>query len=322
MRRLLFLAALLAVTSTASGVVIRHDVDDSSYRVPPCVFPALVDMPGEAHGVLVAPSWIVTAAHTITGPVAEVTLGGVPRAVERLIVHSGYKSLPESLIREALASGDASKAMEFQASNKDIALIKLAQPVADVAPAIVYQGKDELGKLVKLLGRGATGDGADGENPHSSRRAELRRAFNTVSIADAGWLGYVFDADSSSHGLEGIGGSGDSGGPVLIEVNGQWQLAGLAAWKLVEGDAASFRAGIYGQTSYNVRLSSYAEWIAATISYNQSKPKPHEGMAASSQAHKNERGVVCQLAACASEDVADLGRLNSSATPRGEFSGY
>ena len=265
MRRTL-LVVLLLVTSTASAIVIRHDVDDSNYHVPACEFPALADMPGEAHGVLIAPTWIVTAAHTITGSVKEVTLNGVRRKVERLIVHPGYKNLPESLIRQALESGDASKAMEFQTSNKDIALVELVEPVTDVAPAILYQGKDELGKLVKLMGKGATGNGANGENPQSPHRTDLRRAFNIITSADGRWLGYVFDTDASAHGLEGMGGSGDSGGPVLIEVNGQWQLAGLAAWKLVEGNTAAFRPGIYGQTSYNVRLSSYTEWIEAVMS--------------------------------------------------------
>ena len=265
MRRTL-LVVLLVFISSASAIVIRHYVDDSNYHVPACEFPALADMPSEAHGVLIAPTWIVTAAHTITGTVEEVTLNGIRRKVEGVVVHPGYRNLPESLIRQALESGDASKAMEFQTSNKDIALVKLVEPVTDVAPAILYQGKDELGKLVKLMGKGATGNGANGENPDSPHRTDLRRAFNKITSADGRWLGYVFDTNAAAHDLEGMGGSGDSGGPVLIEVNGQWQLAGLAAWKLVEGNAAAFRPGIYGQTSYNIRLSSYTEWIEAVMS--------------------------------------------------------
>src|SRR3546814_1308944 len=62
MTRYLFLA-LLAISSTASAVVIRGDVDDAEYRIPAAAFPALADMPGEGHGVLIAPQWVVTAAH-------------------------------------------------------------------------------------------------------------------------------------------------------------------------------------------------------------------------------------------------------------------
>src|SRR3546814_5663470 len=46
MTRYLFLA-LLAISSTASAVVIRGDVDDAEYRIPAAAFPALADMPGE-----------------------------------------------------------------------------------------------------------------------------------------------------------------------------------------------------------------------------------------------------------------------------------
>ena len=265
MLRLLSLL-LLAVSSTASAVVIRHDVDDSKYRVPESEFPALVDMPGEGHGVLIAPRWIVTVAHTVPGgSIQEIALNGMPRRVERVFIHPGYRKLPESLIAQALESGDASKAMKFQASSKDIALVKLVEPVTDVAPAILYQGNNELGKLVKLMGKGATGNGADGEDPHSSHRTTLRRAFNSITSADGSWLGYVFDTAPSALALEGMGGGGDSGGPLLIKVNDQWQLAGLAAWKLVQGNAATFRPGIYSQTSYNVRLSGYAEWMETVM---------------------------------------------------------
>lgn len=54
---------LLAMSSAAGAVVTRADVDDAKYRVPASVFPALVDLPGEGHGVLIAPQWVVTAAH-------------------------------------------------------------------------------------------------------------------------------------------------------------------------------------------------------------------------------------------------------------------
>lgn len=287
----LFALLLLCISSTASAIVIRHDVDDSKYQVAASELSALVDMPGEGHGVLIAPQWIVTAAHTIPGgSVDEVTLNGVSRKVERLIVHPGYKkNPPEALIKQALESGDASRVMEFLAASDDIALVKLAAPVTDVTPAGLYHGNDELGKLVKLVGKGGTGNGIDGQGPHSPHRTVLRRAFNTITDADGRWLGYVFDAGTSAHVLEGITGDGDSGGPVLIEVNGQWRLAGLASWKSVQGNAAAFRGGLYGQTTYSVRLSSYVEWIETEMfSERQDKgnapvgatePKPLRGSA-------------------------------------------
>ncbi|GAB3387856.1 hypothetical protein GCM10027432_23590 [Lysobacter fragariae] len=221
-------------------------------------------MPGEAHGVLIAPQWVVTAAHTTLGHPEEIILNGLPRKVERLIVHPGYEKLPDELIAQAIKSGDASRAMAFQASNDDIALVKLSAPIADVTPATLYRRNNELGKTVKLIGKGATGDGATGQA--GPNRTVLRRAYSKIIRTDGHWLVSQFNAGLTAHALEGMSGSGDSGGPVLIKVKGQWQLAGLAAWKYVDGNAATFRMGVYDQSTYNVRISSYARWIENVMS--------------------------------------------------------
>ena len=87
MTRLLLLALFLT-SSTASAVVIRDDVDDSKYRIPASEFPALVDMPGEGHGVLIAPQWVVTVAHAVTwqSEIKQIVINGIPRDVEGLLV--------------------------------------------------------------------------------------------------------------------------------------------------------------------------------------------------------------------------------------------
>ena len=61
----LLLLLLLVVASSAGAVVIRHDVEDSQYRVAATAFLALADVPMEGHGVLIAPQWVVTAAHAV-----------------------------------------------------------------------------------------------------------------------------------------------------------------------------------------------------------------------------------------------------------------
>lgn len=263
-KRILFLFALTA-SVTASAVVTRHDVDDAKYRVAPAEFAALADMPNEGHGVLIAAQWVITAAHTISHRQAEVAIAGLARKIERIIIHPGYKTLPSALIAQAMQSGDATKAMEFQAANDDIALIKLAAPVTDVEPALIYQAKDELGMRIKIIGKGATGNGIDGQVPHGGNRTSLRRAFNTITHADNRWLAYVFNAPATALPLEGMSGNGDSGGPVLIEKNGRWMVAGLAAWKYVQGDPKQFRPATYGQIGYNVRLSHYVDWIESVM---------------------------------------------------------
>ncbi|UNK42543.1 trypsin-like serine protease [Luteimonas sp. S4-F44] len=274
MIRRLACAALLAACATASAIVVRDDVDDGQYRVPDSELPALVDMPGEGHGVLIAPNWVVTAAHTLPmqGRLESVVLGGRSREVADVVVHPGYRTLPQSLIDQAMASGEAMLIVVFLAGSDDIALIRLKQPVEDIVPVGLYHGSDEAGHVVKLLGKGATGTGATGHDPRGPNRTALRRAFNRVTSAHERWLCYVFDAPPAAIALEGALGNGDSGGPLLIETDGQWQLAGLGAWKVVAGDVRTARPGRYGQTTCNVRLSHYADWIEDVMSGQASVP--------------------------------------------------
>jgi secreted trypsin-like serine protease len=280
MRRLL-LVALLAISFTASAVIIRGDVNDAKYRVPTSAFPALVDMPGEGQGVLIAPQWVVTAAHAapmqMQGIEEEVSIGGVARRVERVITYPGYKKLPNKLIKEALASGDLSKAHAFLAASNDIALIELASPVTDVTPVPIYRGNKEVGMTVELVGKGATGNGTVGQDPHSSHRTVLRRAFNVIVGADARYVWYRFDPPPSALPLEGVTGSGDSGGPLLIGDGNSKQLVGLASWsKYPPGHpflskwapGRPFVEGLYGEITYGVRISSYVQWIRSVISAN------------------------------------------------------
>lgn len=270
---------LLAVSTAVGAVVIREDVDDAKYRAPASAFPALVDMPGEGHGVLIAPQWVVTAAHAapmqMEGMDDDVSIGGVARKVKRVITYPGYKKLPEQLVTEALASGDLSKVSAFLASLNDIALIELVSPVTDVTPVSLYRGNKELGMTVELMGKGATGNGRKGQDSGSAHRTVLRHAFNVIVGDDARYVWYRFDPPLSAVPLEGITGSGDSGGPSLVGNGSSRQLVGLASWgKYPTGHpfwkewapGRPFVEGLYGEIVYAVRISSYIQWIDGVIS--------------------------------------------------------
>jgi Trypsin len=255
---------LLGTHGPAAAVVIRHDMPDAAYLVDAGEFPALVDMPGSGHGVLIAPQWVVTAAHTIQGQLKTVELAGVPRAVDRVVIHPGARGLPADLVHRALSTGDGAEAMAFLAETDDIALIRLSHPVQDVRPAPVHDGRPEVGKTARLYGKGATGTGLTGVAPGSPERGSLRRAENRIESAEGRWIVYSFTRGPKAKRLEGMGGNGDSGSPVLVHRNGRWAVAGLASWKGGEVDVRG-PSSLYGQTSQNVRLAHYAPWIAEVL---------------------------------------------------------
>lgn len=270
------LCLLLAAASfSAEAIVIRDDVDDSKYRAAPSILPALADLSGEGHGVLIAPQWIVTAAHAVAwqSEPKDVVIDGKARKIERIVIHPGYKKLPQELIDRAIGKGDATLITDFLATSDDIALLKLASPITDIAPVALYRGKHELGKTVEILGKGATGTGALGHDLQAPHRTELRHAFNRITRVDERWVCYAFDKPPAALPLEGMSGNGDSGGPVLLQNENQ-PLAGLASWKILHGNPATVRPGVYGQSGCNVRVSHYVPWIERTMSADNEAAAP------------------------------------------------
>jgi hypothetical protein len=250
--------------AASDAVVIRDDFPDQQYRMPASDFPALADLPGEGHGVLIAPRWMVTAAHAVSPALDCVEVGGAPRAVRRVVIHPGYRQAPQAMVDAALKSGDWTTFFEFMAGTDDLALIELAEPVQDIAPAPIYSGP-ALGEVVRIMGRGATGTGARGHALDAPRRTELRQGYNRIDVDDGRWIAYTFDAPPDALPLEASIGGGDSGGPMLIAVGDAWQLAGIAAWKRAVVEGTKLRPGKYGEASIGVRLQHYAEWIDRTV---------------------------------------------------------
>ena len=244
------------------AIVIRHDVPDSDYRVSATAFPALAYLPGEGHGVLIARDWVVTAAHAATWrPIHELTINGARCGVEKVIIHPGYRKPPKEMRSE-----DAAALMAFLAGADDIALIKLQDAISAVTPISVYKGSDENGKVVEIVGAGSTGNGLVGEYPGSPHRGELRRGETRVTGADERWLELRFEAAAHALPHEAMPADGDSGAPVLINVQGTRQLVGLVSHKFASGQLAKFRCCFYGQITYQVRISRYTKWIDTVMS--------------------------------------------------------
>jgi hypothetical protein len=229
----------------AQAIIIRDDVPDSEYVVADADYPAVVTLfpPDDCAGTLIHASYLLTVAHCAVDLSNGDTLdvNAVSHAIADITLHPMWQD------------GD----------NDDIAVVRFEDPVVGVDPVPIYRGSDELGAEVMLLGRGTTATGLEGE-PGGSSDGQLRRATNVVSSVDEHLLEVVFErpGEAGVTDLEGVGASGDSGGPVLLEVDGTLYLAGLNAF----GDAPDGTAiGQYGSWDYQTRVSRHADWIDGVL---------------------------------------------------------
>lgn len=264
MKRIILFTILASLALPCFSIVTKHDVNKDKYLAKS--FPEfLIDMPGEGHGVLIKPNWIVTVAHLIfsdyTGK--EIVIHGKKFTIEKVIIHHNAKKPNRSLFE-----GDAKPLMDFMKTTSDVALIKLTEDVSHVQPIALYSDSDELGKEIVAYGRGSTGDGKQGSIFETKRQKVLRTMTNRVDLVEVNWISITLDDNKNALELEGIDGSGDSGGPLIIEKNGKQYLAGLFSWDYVEGDLKSFKHGLYGGKSYQVRISNYINWLNETIKSN------------------------------------------------------
>jgi hypothetical protein len=236
-----------------NAIVIRHDVTDEKYLAKQIDFPPLATFYIDgAHGTLIKPNWVLTAAHATfcvqTG--SFVRLAGKTRKVSNVYVNPDYTP----------------------GKSHDIALIKLQDEVTDVNPAAVYSKSDELGKNIWFIGIGGTGNGFKGQTiDNAENKGILRRAQNTIVVAQGPLIKFKFDQGANALPLEGVSGGGDSGGPAYIMSDNGYQLLGISSRP--EGNFENI--GEYGITEVYTRVSYFREWISQVI---EASPEGREKM--------------------------------------------
>lgn len=237
---LIALALAYIFVSSAQAIIIRHDRDDSKYVALGARYPAVCFIGRDGEGTLIAPRWVLTAAHVVDHlpkDARRVRFDTVDYPIEKVILHPDWKP----------------------GEPEDVALLMLSRPVEAVSPVALYTDTDEAGKLVTFVGRGDTGTGLTGPKIMDKKK---RAATNKVDSADNEWLYFTFDDPATATELEGISGPGDSGGPALIEKDGRLYTAGISVW----GRPGKNGRGTYGAREGYTRVSSYTDWITSVMS--------------------------------------------------------
>lgn len=260
-------ALVIAVTAILPAIAVRHDRTSADIERRAKDFPAVGVVSGMGTGTLIGDRWVLTAAH-VPEILQKMRKTGLTFEIAGRTYVVANVHVPKQ--REPISPGEPS----IDGDNAhDIGLLELSEPVTGMAPLEIYTLTDELEKEFVFVGCGGfwkdARQGGTAQQtmrlPRGTCRAGTNR-FDTAAL-NGNQLRATFDAPKSENATEvevGLLG-GDSGGPMLIQVDGSWKVAGVASL-LDSGDDELI--GNYGDVLLATRVSRYADWIRDTMSSN------------------------------------------------------
>jgi hypothetical protein len=239
---MLLMVILLTTAADSSASTIRDDRSDSQYTAlanNTHPYGGLILGNGWlGSGTLISPNWVLTAGHVLSGNITFQTSAGTYSVVQQV----PYGAL-------------------------DIGLARLSSPITTIEPVSLYSldfGVED-GQESIILGAGNTGTGITGQQGGTGG---TRRAADTYVYANAsawGWgsenlLTWFRSPGNGAANLEGGSTQGDSGGGLLLNVDGEYAIAGVLtqAWS---GGSGGSVIGQYDTGGVFVRSAPLNSWI-------------------------------------------------------------
>jgi hypothetical protein len=220
---------------------------------------------------LIAPGYLLTAAHVVNGATAanvsfQVNAGtSYSIAASQIFVNPDYTGSPAGNV-----SGDPTW-------HNDLAIIKLAGVAAPDIPIYNLFAGNLLGAELHFV-----------SFANSSTVKTTGENIADVLFTNAAGTNqmFLFDYDGPTQASNVLGGGtlglhreasfvgGDSGSAAFVSVNGQWQLAGINTLNLFFGGGPT-SAGEYGTGGAGVVVEGYTSWINGVIA--APVPEPTSG---------------------------------------------